>query len=213
MLFTIISSVLIIITLHGAYRDFRKDSSLIKNVYMSRPIDYMWAFLILSLVSILIVSLSSVNLPNFLTWSWINLLSDTQDSGNVITLAFTSRSIIFISLFWIILSMSLPYLAKAEEESFRSGVFGLKNRILKNIIFGLVHMIMGVPLYISLIIGLCGFIFSIFYTKTFNKNSHLGFDYADKIATSVATSVHAKYNLIIITIAAMVSILLTFYQQ
>jgi len=194
-------------TLYSSYKDFRKDSSLLKMAYLKRPIDYLWSLLIVIGVIITIISLSYIELPKFMTWSLVSLLSDNKTSGNIIVTPFSSGSLIIVIGFWFLLSLALPYLAKSEEKSFRSLVFGTKNRIITSIKFGLIHMIVGVPLIIALVLSVIGYIYSIFYVTAFNKAIKVNPNTADEVALNVSTSVHSKYNFILITLGAILTIL------
>lgn len=209
MLLTIITTFVIGFSLVSAYKDFRKDTSLLKFVYLSRPLDYLWSFLMVLGVMTSVIFLANAGLPKFMTWSWISLISDSKSQGgNLITAPLVSNSIAVVAGFWLLLSLSLPYLAKSEEEMFRSMTFGTKKRIVTNIKFGLVHMIVGVPLFVALVLAVCGFIFSIFYIKAFKNACKVNPETADSVATNVSTSIHAKYNFLIITFCTLVSILL-----
>jgi hypothetical protein len=212
MIFNIIAALVIGSALYSSYKDFRKDSSLLKMVYFTRPLDYLWSFLMVIGVMTTVVTLASISLPNFMTWSWISMLgSEGTDapSGNIMAAPFKSGSVLIITGFWLLLSLALPYLAKGEEEVFRSLVFGTKKRIITSIKFGLVHMIVGVPLFIALILAVAGYIFSIFYVKAFYKAAAVDPYSADKVAILASTSVHAKYNFLIITIGSLLAILVT----
>lgn len=212
MLFNIIATLVIGSALYSSYKDFRKDSSLLKVSYFTRPMDYLWSFLMVIGVITSVITLASIGLPKFMTWSWISMLgSEGADapSGNIMAAPFKSGSVLIIGGFWLILSLALPYLAKGEEETFRSLVFGTKKRIITSIKFGLVHMIVGVPLFIALILAVVGYIFSIFYVKTFYKAAAVDPYSADKVAILASTSVHAKYNFLIITIGSLLAILVT----
>jgi len=214
MLFNIIATLLIGSALYSSYKDFRKDSSLLKMAYFTRPMDYLWSFLIVIGVMTSFITLASIGLPKFMTWSWISMLgSEGTDapSGNIMAAPFKSDSVLIICGFWLLLSLALPYLAKGEEENFRSLVFGTKKRIITSIKFGLVHMIVGVPLFIALILAVVGYIFSIFYVKAFYKAAAVDPYSADKVAVNVSTSVHAKYNFLIITIGSLLAILITLF--
>ena len=212
MLFTIIATLVITHTLYGAYKDFRKDSSLLKNTYVKRPLDYFWAFLMMIGVITSVITLANIGLPKFMTWSWLDLLDSGVEggkSGNLITAPLKSKSITIITAFWLLLSLALPYLAKSEEQLFRSMVFGTKKRIFTNIKFGLVHMIVGVPLFVALVLAVAGFVFSIFYVNAFSKAAKVNAETADEVATNVSTSVHAKYNFLIITFGSLIAVLVT----
>ena len=213
MLFNIIATLVIGSALYGSYKDFRKDSSLLKMAYLTRPMDYLWSFLMVVGVMTTVITLASIGLPKFMTWSWISMLGSdgsSDPSGNIVAAPFKSGSVLIIGGFWFLLSLALPYLAKGEEQAFRSMVFGTKNRIITSIKFGLVHMIVGVPLFIALILAVAGYIFSIFYVKAFYKAAKVDPYTADDVAVNVSTSVHAKYNFLIITLGSVLAILVTF---
>lgn len=212
MLFNIIATLVIGSALYGSYKDFRKDSSLLKMAYLTRPMDYLWSFLMVVGVMTTVITLASIGLPKFMTWSWISMLGSdgsSAPSGNIVAAPFKSGSVLIIGGFWFLLSLALPYLAKGEEQAFRSMVFGTKNRIITSIKFGLVHMIVGVPLFIALILAVAGYIFSIFYVKAFYKAAKVDPYTADDVAINVSTSVHAKYNFLIITLGSVLAILVT----
>ena len=212
MIFNIIATLVIGSALYNSYKDFRKDSSVLKNAYVKNKIDYLWAFLLVMFVFVAIGVLASIGMPKFMTWSWISMLGDggaNAPSGNIMAAPFKSGSVLVIAGFWFLLSLALPYLAKGEEEAFRSMVFSTKKRIITSIKFGLVHMIVGVPLFVALILAVVGYIFSIFYVKAFNKAAKVDPNSADKVAVLASTSVHAKYNFLIITLGSLLAILVT----
>ena len=212
MIFNIIAALVIGSAIYNSYKDFRKDSSLLKMVYLTRPIDYFWSFLMVLGIMFSALVLKSIDLPKFMTWSWVSMLGSGPDapSGNIMSAPFKSGSVVFISIFWLVLSLALPYLAKCEEQVFRSLVFGVKNRIITSIKFGLFHMVVGVPLSVALILSVVGYIFSIFYVRTYNKAFKKDPDTADDVALNVSTSVHAKYNFLLITLGSILSILAIF---
>jgi hypothetical protein len=209
MLFNIIATLVIGSALYNSYKDFRKDSSVLKMAYLTRPMDYLWSFLMVVGVMTTVITLASIGLPKFMTWSWISMLGDGAPSGNIMAAPFKSGSVIIIGIFWLLLTLALPYLAKGEEKTFRGLIFGTKRRIITSIKFGLVHMIVGVPLFIALILAVVGYIFSIFYVKAFYKAAKVDPYTADDVAINVSTSVHAKYNFLIITLGSVLAILLT----
>ena len=210
MIFNIIATLVIGSALYSSYKDFRKDSSVLKNAYLKNKTHYLWAFLMVIGVMTTVITLASIGLPKFMTWSWISMLgSDGAPSGNIVAAPFKSGSVLIISCFWFLLTLALPYLAKGEEETFRSLIFGTKKRIITSIKFGLVHMIVGVPLFIALILAVVGYIFSIFYVRAFNKAAKADPYSANKVAILASTSVHAKYNFLIITLGSVLAIVLS----
>jgi hypothetical protein len=213
MIFNIIATLVIGSALYSSYKDFRKDSSLLKMAYFTRPMDYLWSFLMVVGVMTTVITLASIGLPKFMTWSWVSMLGGEGDApnGNIMAAPFKSGSVIIIGIFWLLLTLALPYLAKGEEKSFRSLVFSTKSRIITSIKFGLIHMVVGVPLFIALILAVAGYIFSIFYVKAFTKAAKVDPYTADEVAVNVSTSVHAKYNFLIITIGSLLAILITVF--
>jgi membrane protease YdiL (CAAX protease family) len=144
-----------------------------------------------------------------MTWSWFSIFSgDSNDVGNVITQPFNSGSIPLILSFWVILCIALPYLAKIEEEIFRSNILTLKKRVLYSLYFGFAHMVMGVSITVSLVLSVVGFIYSIFYIREYNRIIKSDPDNANTVATLASSSIHTKYNFILVTLLAAFSVLL-----
>jgi len=87
-----------------------------------------------------------------------------------------------------------------EEVIFRGGAIDIGSRIKKSIIFGMVHMVMGIPLFVAMLLCITGFIFSIKYCKAYKV---LGSDEA----ILASTSLHMKYNFILITFGCLATII------
>jgi hypothetical protein len=207
MIFNAIATLVIALTLYTSYKDFKKDSSLLRTVYLTRPLDYLWSLLIVIGVMSAVIAFTSVTLPHFMTWSWYSLLDSNDSRGNIMLAPLASRSLVIIAIFFLMLSLALPYLAKSEEKMFRSLVFGTRARIIASLKFGLAHMIMGVPLYGALVLSLVGYLFSVFYVKAFVTASKINPYTADEVALNTSTSIHAKYNFIILAIGSLVAML------
>lgn len=191
---TTISLVLIGLTIYSAFGDFKEDKSLIKEVYFKNFVDYLTSFLLMLFIFSIGGFLFYIGLPEFLKFSWINLISSDESSINLYMKPFESNFIPLIILYWIIFVLMLPYLAKSEEVTFRGEKITLKDRIKSSIFFGLIHMVVGVPLFAALILSILGFIFSIFYVHFYGKyKSH-------HYAIDRVTSIHTKYNFFIITL-------------
>ena len=170
MIFNLISGFLILLSFYNSYQEFRKDSSLIRKMYMTRITDYFWSLLLVIAIIVGVIFFYNLDLPRFMTWSWFSIFSgDSNDVGNVITQPFNSGSIPLILSFWVILCIALPYLAKIEEEIFRSNILTLKKRVLYSLYFGFAHMVMGVSITVSLVLSVVGFIYSIFYIREYNR--------------------------------------------
>ena len=200
IIINIVSYLLIGLGIWDSFKMFKKDSGLIRRVYFNDLRDWLWAFLMVLGVFITIVLLSLIHLPQFLKFSWISLISSGAKSQNLVTSPISSGSIWIISIFWVVFSLCLPYLAKIEEIGFRGGATGIKSRIIKSILFGLVHMVMGIQLYIAIILIFVGYLFSCKYMIGFRKGGN-------EVGLAASTSLHAKYNFIIITFGCLVGLL------
>ena len=190
----VIGYLLAIMAIRDALKMFRKDKSLLK-LYVSRNWDWLWSFLLVISVFISVGTIISLDPPLWLKFSWISFISDGQ-SQNLVTSPMTSGYVPLVIIFWVLMVFSLPYLAKMEEIMFREGVIDLGDRIKKSIIFGMIHMVMGIPLFVAMLLCITGFIFSIRYCKVYGV---LG----GEEALLASTSLHMKYNFILITIGCL----------
>jgi membrane protease YdiL (CAAX protease family) len=205
IIINIVSYLLIGLGIWDSFKMFRKDSGLIKRVYFNDLRDWLWAFLMMLGVVTVIILLSLIHLPQFLRFSWISLISSEVKSQNLITSPALSGSIPIVCIFWVVFTLCLPYLAKIEEIGFRGDVTDIKSRIIKSIAFGLVHMIMGIQLYIAIILIFVGYLFSCKYMVGFRRGGN-------EVGLAASTSLHAKYNFIIITFGCLVALLSLLYK-
>ena len=205
IIINIVSYLLIGLGIWDSFKMFKKDSGLIKRVYFNDLRDWLWAFLMVLVVVTVIILLSLIDLPQFLRFSWISLISSEVKSQNLITSPALSGSIWIVCIFWVVFTLCLPYLAKIEEIGFRGDVTDIKSRIIKSIAFGLVHMIMGIQLYIAIILIFVGYLFSCKYMVGFRRGGN-------EVGLAASTSLHAKYNFIIITFGCLVGLLTLLYK-
>lgn len=205
MILSIITFVLVGLTFWNGIRFFLDEPKLFKQIYFGRVKDYFWAFLLFLGTMTTLSLLSMVELPTFLSFSWIKLLGGS--GTNLIAnpgLTEGSSTFAFIGsfIFYFCLIVILPYLAKIEELSFRSQRFSVKERVISSIKFGFVHMIVGVPVFAAILLCFIGYIFSIRYKKSFYKHyeQYPSFDKSEDEAIDSVTSLHAKFNFIIISL-------------
>ena len=197
----IIGYLLLALAIRDAYKSFKSDRGLIKLVYFSNCLDYLWAFLLVLGVIISVSLINLVELPYILKFSWISFITSGESRGsNLATTPLSSGYVLIVLIFWVVMTLCLPYLAKIEEIMFRSNVLKRSDRIKKSIIFGLIHMIMGIPLYIALVICVMGYIYSYKYYKAYIKGG-------DELGLEASTSLHAKYNFILITFGCLATII------
>lgn len=100
-------------------------------------------------------------------FSWLNLLvtpADDPEAGTNLMAAGVQIpwfALVFIPL----LALNMPRLARREEEVFRRGTRSVGDAWLRSIRFGLVHMVVGVPLAAAVALILSGWIFTWCYWK------------------------------------------------
>lgn len=183
---------------------------MIRRIYFTDWLDYLIALGLVIVVILIVFAIIILDLPSFLTFSWITLIDSKQSSGNVLLAPIFQEWLPLAVAFYLVLIAGIPYFSEIEERAFRSKVFTRKARIKKSLVFGLLHMVMGVPFIISIVIGWVSWIYSVRYIKAYqtacdNGNSAV---FADLYATKRAVSLHSKYNLIVITLA-MILVFLT----
>lgn len=218
MILKLISYLLVALSFYNSYTLYKRDPDLIRNVYFKNIKDYFWSFLLFISVISTVIFLIQIDMPSILKFSWLNLFG--SEGTNLIASGISSNEgffnipkviykIIPASIF-LILCFCLPYLAKTEEQIFRSRYFTIKDRIIQSIKFGFVHMIVGVPVFIALILSVMGYIYSIRYVNSYNKNIKSGIDTynADENAIEDVTSLHAKYNLITLLVAIIIILII-----
>lgn len=97
-----------------------------------------------------------------LNWGWWSVVATQagQDSagGNIITAPFSYP--ILALPFLALLALVLPRLAEIEEQTFRRGTRSWKDGIWRSLAFGLIHMLVGVPLAVALALSIGGLWFT-----------------------------------------------------
>lgn len=149
-----------------------------------------------SIVVVLVLSgLLSYMLPPALQWSWLQLLGAKAGAGMSTGAAagskFDSGHLhILRYVIFLMLVFAMPTLVHFEEKLFRGGSQhrGMARNILACLLFGLTHMLIGVPFHIALALAVVGWIFMGSYMKAYAH--HLDAD----AALMESTRVHLTYN-------------------
>lgn len=148
--------------------------------------------------------------PAFLKWGWWSALGG---EGNVI-MGETSPSgqlvpdLILPILIMTPLLLSLGRFALQEERIFRRGDERrtLGDRLLRSLVFGLAHLVMGIPIGAAIGLGVGGFGFSQVYLRRWRESR------SRHQSVLEAARVHLAYNLIILAtviallIAALIAV-------
>jgi hypothetical protein len=167
-----------------------------------------------------------IYVPEFLRWGWGSLVFGNL--GNVMlqplnTAYKVSQTVsesqgnnfdfrwIFLVPVWMLFIMALPFWAEVEEKVFRQGVHSWKGITINSIKFGLVHLIMGIPICLALTLSVPGFLFACRYKYAYHwhlrkfKNEAK----AQEAGVIASTADHAIYNAILITLL-VAALLLTY---
>lgn len=133
-------------------------------------------------------------------WTWLYLLQDPahpqEQASNLMTAGI--KIPIFAMIFFPLLALNVPRLAKREEEVFRHRIRSPKEAIIKSIKFGFVHAFVGVPIAFCIALIVPGLWFSWVYTKG---------------GIRLSTAWHAVYNYIILSVAFLYLYGIPFFQQ
>jgi ABC-type multidrug transport system permease subunit len=125
----------------------------------------------LIVLSIAILLLYQVPL---LQYGWMNLFY--QDGGNIAFAPFQEGAqsdngliraacIGLLALFFV----AFPFFAKYEEEAFRRGHYQWKDIAVKSVQFGLMHLIVGIPIAVGIALIIPGLFYGYKYRRIFYK--------------------------------------------
>lgn len=109
----------------------------------------------------LIVTVLSLGQP-LLNWSWLLLLATPADGERPATnlMAAPASFPWFGAVFLVLLLFNVPRLVRREEEIFRRGTRDWKDALPRSVKFGLVHMVVGVPVGVALVLIGSGLFFT-----------------------------------------------------
>jgi hypothetical protein len=129
---------------------------------------------LLTIFLVITAFLALVYFLPFTSYGWSQLLSDS--SGNFITMPVVEAResqnyfIRFLGIgFIFLLILAFPFMAKIEEDLFRRGKTKLSEIIPTSIKFGLVHLVMGIPLAAGIALIISGIFYARVYTRKFNS--------------------------------------------
>jgi hypothetical protein len=126
-----------------------------------RPLMVLQSAGVLAAVVAVAVGLLALNNP-VLDWGWWTVVAaqvgDQNGGGNIITAPFSYP--LLIPPFVILLVLVLPRLAETEELMFRRGTRSWRDGAGRSLLFGLIHMLVGVPLAVALALSIGGLWFT-----------------------------------------------------
>lgn len=105
----------------------------------------------------LLILMEKLNSP-ILNFSWLQLIEKDAAGGNLVAAA---SFLPFVGIFFVaLLALNIPRLARIEEEVFRRGTKSWAEAIPRSIKFGLIHLVVAVPVMVAVALIVSGLIFS-----------------------------------------------------
>lgn len=206
----VINIFLICLNLYFISSVFRKDKFIFETVQILKRIRIQTILGALLLIpSVVMLCYGIVTFLPFTNWSWLQLIK--MDSSNIaIGPAVEMAGIgplgktLAISYF-ILLAVAMPIFAKSEENSFRKGNEDNFTYVVSSIKFGLVHCIVGVPLYAGIGLIWPGLVFGWVYRQSMCKYyPRLSLEKSQELSIVNSTALHATYNLIVVVVLLVV---------
>lgn len=195
----------------------RRQIPEILGVYRNTPYVYLRASGI-ALFTLLVAGLAYYHSPRFLQWGLLSLF--LSNNSNPITQPIVQSTVhggvwsaVFILMFYVALVITLPLVALKEERIFRAGHHTPGEMIFQSFKFGLSHMIVGVPIIISLVLVLPGLHFSIRYRLAYLNAINRHIPHPQAIEEGIKSSYidHSIYNFTLLTFLVAGSLFLNFY--
>ncbi len=126
-----------------------------------RPLIVLQSAGVLAAVIAAAVGLLALNNP-ILDWGWWTVVAaqvgDQSGGGNIITAPLSYP--LLVPPFVVLLVLVLPRLAESEELTFRRGTHNWRDGALRSLVFGLIHMVVGIPLAVALALSIGGLWFT-----------------------------------------------------
>jgi hypothetical protein len=149
--------------------------------------------------------------PDWLRWSWFRIIPDAP-SGSLVTAPLTASQAhptiwvgtLAVLAFYTVLLLVMPFIARREEEIFRAGHVDSRRIAWQSLKFGLMHMVVGVPVVIALTLALPGWVLGLRYRRAHKASQLAGHPLAQAMRDGIAVSTvdHTLYNFWLLTLVA-----------
>ncbi len=219
----IFSIAIFLVIIRELWSNRSKLSFVGKIYFRSGVLSYIRAFIIV-VITITLGIVVYLHVPEFLRWGWGNLIFG--NSGNAALQPLTTASQvgqtvteiqgsdfdyrwIFLLPVWMIFILAFPFWAEVEEKLFRQGVHSWKGITINSIKFGLIHLIMGIPICWALTLSVPGFLFACRYKYAYHRYFKQFKDEAkaQQAGVRASTADHAIYNAILVTLSVALLLL------
>lgn len=154
------------------------------------------------LLAVVLASIGLTSVPP-LAFGWWTALGGQGNPAFGVTerTAGTPLEVVVPLVFVLLLLPALPLLVEREEFAFRLGAesWSTPKRVVKALLFGLIHAIVGIPIGVALALSIGGAYFTGAYLRAFRRTG------SRRSAVDESTRAHLAYNLTII--ATVVAVL------
>lgn len=206
------------------YKARSKNNFVYRIVLFTRHKDWLWSILLIAGM-ITVGSLVEPHVPKILKWSVFSILDKDGTNANIAivegfgsakasaSMASLIISKIFLLIIYTIFILILPKAAYWEEKTYRYGTTEFNTKtVYRNIKFGLMHCVIGVPIWIGLLLALVGMVLAFRYIKEYRDRARITIttseypykvinsEYPHEMAVLSSTSLHGKYNIILLTL-------------
>ena len=203
-------------------------ANIVGMLYINRRrLDFAWdvwkRFRFLMLLEVLVVMSLTIAIivvlwvyVPFLNWGWLSifvagggnaLISPVMDVATADEGSSNNFLVWLVPLFFLVLVVALPFLAHSEEKSFRKGKHYRGEIVWSSVTFGLMHLLVGIPICAGIgLIGV-GFFYAYKYKRAYNRLSTIMHRRdAEEEAVMVSTTYHTLYNTILIGVLLVIVI-------
>lgn len=195
--------VFILLVGYGIY-DAIKNTRLtfIKKVYLHKPMHWGTSFLLLVFLFLMVIPMANIFQDTIFSNSlyYVFGISSKGESANVVTKPMEFSAYVFMP-YYLLLLWVLPMFAHIEEKQYRSDITDWYGGVKYSIFFGLIHLIMGIPFWSVIPLSIMGFVYFLIY-----RYYRLNKQYSDEDATMMSTIVHARYNILLMSLLVLILI-------
>lgn len=190
------------VEVHSSWKDSSRLRVILGGVTASHWFRAVWALAAVATSA----TAMSLAFPDVLKWGWLQEIGG--GSGSLVTgpTAGTSHDtglvLVLRYVLLVLLAAAMPTLVSYEEKIFRrrAALRSTASNAGWCLLFGLSHMVVGVPFHIALALGLFGGILTYWNIQAYKRSSDLD------AATMEGTRVHLAYNYIVLAMILIASI-------
>jgi len=182
----------------GARQAFRRRSH---TVVLLRGVRIRHVWPVPFVLAAVLAAYGALSLVPPLRFGWWTLLGG---QGNVVfgsteQTSGTPWEVVVPVVFVLLLLPALPLLVEAEERRFRAGAEGwtMRRRVVRGLEFGLLHLVVGIPVAAALALAVGGWWFTWVYLRAYRRTR------SGTEALAESTRAHLGYDMVVIALVAV----------